>query len=109
MTKKPQVDADVEKLSNLLADGVFGLVAFGITNGLELKQLLDRITKNKKNMQLVGQLVTNLCLRNRTAADYIEKLAALDPRLSAFFERVNLKAKEAQQVDDPEVKDAEPC
>jgi hypothetical protein len=102
------VDADVEKLSDLLANGVFGLVAFGLTNGLELKQLLDRITKSKKNMQLVGQLVRNLCLRNPVAANYIEKLAAVDPKLAAFFERVHLKAKDATP-DDPDVKEAEPC
>lgn len=109
-TKKPdpQLEADVEFLSTLLAKGVSGLVEIGVMDGMRLHKALKNINASKANTELLARLFSRFCEINPKMAEAIELASAASPRLAAIFEKLRMKPK-AVNPDDVQVKDAEPC
>ncbi len=101
-----KTQADLDYLSGILAKGVSGLIAFGLTDGLKLRETLARVTKNKQNNALWVELFSKFCVMNPQAAQIIELAAAASPTLKDIIDRFNLRPKDVPPED---VKVAEPC
>ncbi len=105
--KKPldaNLQADVDYLSTLLAKGVSGLIELGITDGIKMKGAMDRIRKSDAGIELAAKMWSQFWMLNPHASSAIELAASFNPKLREFLEKMQLKAKPAEDV---EIKDAE--
>lgn len=94
-----QQQQDVDFLSNLFANGISGLIQIGISDGLKMKQALDRVTKSQAGVELMAAIWSRFWNVNPQAATAIELAAAMNPALAGFFEKMKMKAKEIPPED----------
>ena len=100
----PQLQADVDYLATLLAKGVSGLVELGLSDGLKMKQAMDRIRKSDAGIELAAKMWSQFWMLNPHASSAIELAAVMNPKLREFLEKLQMKAKPAEDV---HVKDGE--
>lgn len=106
-TKKPldpKLQEDVDYLATLLAKGVSGMIELGLSDGLKMKGAMDRIRKSDAGIELAAKMWSQFWMVNPHASSAIELAASFNPKLREFLEKIQVKAKPAEDV---EVRDAE--
>src|SRR6187551_1456138 len=89
-----KIQADVDFVAALLANGISGLIQVGLSDGLKLKGSLERIMKNQANIDLFAATVAKYVEVNPRAAEAIELTAAMSPKLRELLEKLRLKPKD---------------
>jgi hypothetical protein len=102
----PLLQADVDFLALLFANGISGLVQIGLSDGIKMKGAMERVMKNKAAMELCATTWAKFFQVNPQAAEIIEMAAAINPKVSEFLERVRLKPKDVAP-EDVSVRDGE--
>lgn len=107
--KKP-LDPETQKAVNHLAASIATILSntaeFGMTEGLKLFNSSQALKGKNLTNEVIVQFLSKFCQINPHAEVIIETAYHASPALRKIIDRLNIRVK---PVDDPEIKDAEPC